>query len=130
MPSRAKDWIAQAQFDLEHAARSMEGGDFEWACFAAHQAAEKAIKGVFQSVAAQVIMGHAIHDMLGELQRTTRVPARLLESGRVLDRYYIATRYPNAHPAGAPHQHYTRIEASRAVRHAGQILRFCESRLS
>ena len=130
MPSRAHDWFAQAQFDLEHAIHSLESSDFEWACFAAHQAAEKAIKAVFQGMAAQVIMGHAIHDMLRELQRTVRVPARLLESGRVLDRYYIATRYPNAHPAGPPHRHYTRIEASRAIRHAGQIVRFCESRLS
>ncbi len=130
MPSRARDWFAQAEHDLGHASHSVEAKDYDWACFAAHQAAEKALKAVFQSIAAQVIMGHAIQDMLGELRRTLRVQGRLLESGRILDRYYIATRYPNAHPAGAPHQHYTRTEASRAIRHASQILRFCEGHLS
>ena len=130
MPSRAGDWLTQAQFDLGHATLSLGNGDFEWACFAAHQAAEKAIKAVFQSIAAQVIMGHALSDMLAELQRTIRVPSRLVASGRALDRHYIPTRYPNAHPAGAPHQHYTRIEATRAIKHADQIVRFCEGHLS
>lgn len=74
MPSRAADWFAQAQVDLNHAARSPEAGDFKWACFAAYQSAEKAIKAVFQRLAVQVIMGHAIHDMLVEFQRTVRVP--------------------------------------------------------
>ena len=130
MPSRARDWFAQAQFDLSHATYSLGNEDFEWACFAAHQAAEKAIKAVFQSLAAQVIIGHALHDLLAELGRTLQVPDQLLESGRVLDRHYIAPRYPNAHPAGAPHFHYTRAEATQAIGHASQIIRFCESNLS
>ena len=130
MPSRARDWFTQAQFDLGHATSSVENRDFEWTCFAAHQAAEKAVTAVFQNLAAQVIMGHAIHDMLAEFGRTLRVSARLLESRRVLDRHYIAPRYPNAHPSGAPHQHYTRTEATRAIRHADKIVRFCEGHLS
>jgi HEPN domain-containing protein len=43
---RHSDWLRQAQRDLEHARRSQEAGDYEWACFAAQQAAEKALKAL------------------------------------------------------------------------------------
>jgi len=45
--SRATDWLRQALRDLEHAKRSVELGDYEWACFAAQQAAEKAVKALY-----------------------------------------------------------------------------------
>ncbi len=47
MSNRYPDWFRQAEADLRHARHSLEQGDFEWSCFAAHQAAEKAIKAVF-----------------------------------------------------------------------------------
>ena len=40
---RAGDWFAQADRDLAHAEDSQEGGSHEWACFAGHQSAEKAV---------------------------------------------------------------------------------------
>jgi HEPN domain-containing protein len=46
MPNRALDWLKQAERDLEQAADSRRAGRHEWACFAAHQAAEKAIKAL------------------------------------------------------------------------------------
>lgn len=42
---RAEDWFSQAEHNLHHARRSVEIGDYAWACFAAHQAAEAALKG-------------------------------------------------------------------------------------
>jgi HEPN domain-containing protein len=50
MVSRASDWFRQALRDLEHAIRSLEQGDYEWACFAAHQASEKAVKALYQKL--------------------------------------------------------------------------------
>ena len=47
MANRYADWYRQAEADLRHARHSHEDGDFEWSCFAAHQAAEKALKAVF-----------------------------------------------------------------------------------
>ena len=44
MPSRYLDWWRQAERDLQHARHALEDEDYEWACFAAHQAAEKAVK--------------------------------------------------------------------------------------
>ena len=36
---------------------------------------------------------------------------------------YIPTRYPNAHPSGAPRSRYTRTEAERLIGHAAEIIR-------
>ena len=47
MADRSGDWMRQAEGDLEHAGLSACEGDYEWACFAAQQAAEKAIKAVY-----------------------------------------------------------------------------------
>jgi HEPN domain-containing protein len=41
MPARHMDWFRQAERDLEQAEDSMRAGRHEWACFAAHQAAEE-----------------------------------------------------------------------------------------
>lgn len=56
------------------------------------------------------------------------VPEELLEAAKVLDKYYIPTRYPDAHPAGPAARHYTRGEAEEAVRLAKGILAFAEER--
>ena len=96
MPSRAKDWLAQAERDLLHAQHSLDDGDYDWACIASHQASEKALKAVFQSIGAQVIIGHSLRDMVAELRGTVQSPQELSEAARVLDRYYISARYPDA----------------------------------
>jgi len=50
VPNRSKDWLAQAIRDLEHARSSKSEGRHEWACFAAHQAEEKAVKALHLSL--------------------------------------------------------------------------------
>jgi HEPN domain-containing protein len=49
MTNRANDWLRQADRDLEQAEDSRGAGRHEWACFAAHQAAEKAVKALHLS---------------------------------------------------------------------------------
>jgi hypothetical protein len=44
--NRSKDWLAQAVRDLEQARSSRSEERHEWACFAAQQAAEKAVKAL------------------------------------------------------------------------------------
>jgi HEPN domain-containing protein len=45
--NRARDWLEQALRDLAQAEDSRKAGRHEWACFAAQQAAEKAVKAFF-----------------------------------------------------------------------------------
>src|SRR3972149_11303866 len=122
MPSRAKDWLAQAERDLLHAQHSLDDGDYDWACFASHQASEKALKAVFQSIRAQVIIGHSLRDMVAEWRGTVQAPQELSEAARLLDRYYISARYPDAYPSGSPFQFYVRRDAEEAVGLAGKMV--------
>ena len=46
MTDRSKDWFDQAQRDLEQAKSSQKEDRHEWACFAAQQSAEKAVKAL------------------------------------------------------------------------------------
>lgn len=45
---RSKDWMDEAEGDLDHAKSDMERGFYNWACFSSQQASEKAVKAVFQ----------------------------------------------------------------------------------
>jgi HEPN domain-containing protein len=127
--SRAKDWLKQAQRDLAHARRAQEIGHFDWACFAAHQAAEKAVKALYQSAGGDA-RGHSVWGLLDQLPAPLRPPDDLVEAGRRLDRHYIPTRYPHAFPGGAPCERYAAPEAEEAIRDAERIVAFCTGHLA
>jgi HEPN domain-containing protein len=120
---RSRDWM-DAEGDLRHARSDLEAGYYDWACFSAQQAAEKAVKAVFERAGAEA-WGHAVADLLEELAGRHPVPERLRDIALELDKAYIPTRYPNAHPAGAPRTRYTRAEAERLIGYAHEILTFC-----
>ncbi len=105
MANRAGDWFNQALRDLEQAEHSRQTGHHEWACFAAQQAAEKAVKAL-------------------------RPPESLVAKAQVLDTAYIPSRYPNSHPEGAPFEHYGPIQGEEALQFAGEIVEFVRLHLA
>lgn len=123
--NRYKDWLEQARVNLEHAERSLAMGDHAWACFAAHQAAEAALKGLHLRHG-QIAWGHSILDLLDALPEHTRPDAEFLNEAGALDKYYIPTRYPDAHPAGPAARHYHEHEARGALSLAREVLEHCE----
>ena len=126
MPNRAKDWFAQAQRDLEQAKASQEDGRHEWACFAAQQAAEMAVKALHLSVG-QEAWGHVVARLLAELPFSA---GDLVDKAKLLDNFYVATRYANGHPEGAPFEHYGVLQSNEAIRYAGEIVEFVRARLA
>ncbi|MFN3286027.1 MAG: HEPN domain-containing protein [bacterium] len=125
---RSRDWWVQAQADLRHARHALEDGDFDWACFAAQQAAEKAVKAVFQRRHLEA-RGHVISILLKNLPSGIVVPEDVLDAARLLDKFYIPTRYPNSLEQGAPTEFYTRREAEEAIERAQSVLAFCADHL-
>lgn len=123
--NRSKDWFLQARSDLEHARKSLDIGDYDWACFAAQQAAEKAAKALHMKLH-QVAWGHSVFDLLHELPEELPAPESLLEKAKSLDRHYIPPRYPDAHPAGPSYRSYTRKDAEQAVSAATEVVEWCE----
>lgn len=129
MANRADDWFRQAVRDLEQAEESGRAGRHEWACFAAHQAAEKAIKAL-HLYHGQEAWGHVIARLLRALPEAASVPPTLVEKGRVLDNFYIPTCYPNGHPEGAPFEHYGPLQSEEAIRYAREIIEFARARMA
>jgi HEPN domain-containing protein len=129
MPNRTYDWFDQAMRDLEQAQDSRRAGRHEWACFAAQQAAEKAVKALHLHWK-QEAWGHIIARLLQELPETVPVPEKLIEKGRMLDNFYIPTRYPNSHPQGAPFEHYGPLQSEEATRYACEIVEFVRSQMA
>jgi len=126
---RSKDWLDEASGDLEHARNDVQSGFNNWACFSAQQAGEKAIKAVFQRMGAEA-WGHSVADLLKELSKKHDFPKELFNGALELDKAYIPTRYPNAHPSGSPRSRYTKEEARRLIRYAERIFKFCTDLLS
>jgi HEPN domain-containing protein len=126
MPNRARDWFAQAERDLDQAHASQRDGRHEWACFAAQQGAEMALKALHLSLG-QEAWGHVVARLLSELPAA---PTDLQEKAKVLDNFYVATRYANGHAEGAPFEHYGPIQSEEAIRYAGEIVEFVRARLA
>ena len=126
---RSRDWWVQAQADIQHARHSCQAADYDWACFAAHQGAEKAVKAVFQTIHLEA-RGHAVTLLLGNLPEDIAVPEDIVEAAKSLDKLYIPTRCPNGLEQGAPTEFYTRREAEEAIGLGQGILDFCARYLS
>jgi HEPN domain-containing protein len=125
---RSRDWLNQAERDLEQAEASSRDGFHEWACFAGQQAAEKAVKALIQSLRGEA-WGYsvvALIDMLPEELKPNNLRALALE----LDQAYIPSRYPNAHPAGFPGSRFTRKMSERLIGYAQQIVAYCREKVS
>jgi len=129
MATRARDWLRQAQRDLEHARRDATDGYYEWSCFSAQQAAEKAVKALYQHLGGEA-WGHAIKRLLEELPAEVGVTPQIVDAGRILDRFYIPTRYPNGFDDGTPADYYTAADCATAIGCAETIVRFCADRLA
>jgi HEPN domain-containing protein len=125
--NRSGDWFAQAERDLEQARESQQSGRHEWACFAAQQAAEKAVKALHLSLG-QEAWGHVIARLLAELPNS--LPAELADKAKILDNFYVATRYANGHPAGPPFEHYGKLQSNQAIQYASEILEFARDEMA
>lgn len=129
MTNRAQDWLRQALRDLEQADDSRGAGRHEWACFASHQAAEKAVKALHLANG-QEAWGHVVAKLLRELPARVAAADSLVEKGKVLDNFYVPSRYPNSHPAGAPFEHYGTLQSDEAIRYAREIIDYCRTEMA
>ncbi len=115
--NRSLDWLRQAQNDLEFAEQGIQTKHYSQVCFLAQQAAEKAIKAIayFQEFE---VRGHSV----AMIARSLGYNGEIEEAGKILDQYYISTRYPDALPGGAPFEFFTEKQARESLTKAALIL--------
>jgi len=125
--NRSRDWYAQAERDLDQARSSRAEDRHEWACFAAQQSAEKAVKALHLFLG-QEAWGHVVARLVRDLP--IPVAEDLVDKGKVLDNFYIPTRHANGHPEGAPFEHYGPLQSEEAIQYAGEILEFVRAQMA
>lgn len=128
--NRSGDWLRQADADLRHAELSAREGDCEWACFAAQQAAEKAVKALYLHLHGDP-WGHSLPALIKALPDpiSESMDPGLQDSARALDKQYIPARDPNGFAQGAPLDYFTENDAREAISHATSILEFGRSQI-
>jgi HEPN domain-containing protein len=133
MAERSADWMNQALRDLDQAEASMQADRHEWACFAAHQATEKALKALNLALGQQA-WGHtltrlwaAVPDKAG-LQPAP--PGAIEDRLRLLDGFYIPTRYPDSYPEGTPGEHFGRLQSEQGLSHANAIIQWARAAMA
>jgi len=117
-------WLRQAEEDLESARDSSKAEHYEWACFQSQQAAEKALKAFLHSKGFRAILTHSIRDLILDCSKYEEDFRSLLSQGKVLDAYYIPTRYPNALVGNEiPARYYSQEDATQCINYAELILK-------
>ncbi|MDQ3992011.1 MAG: HEPN domain-containing protein [Actinomycetota bacterium] len=121
-------WRGEADRALESARVQAGVGLHNWACFAAEQAAQLAVKALLHGLG----RGPWGHDLvrLGEMAESAgvAVPERLWSAMRRLGRHYIPSRYPDAHASGGAASHYGASDSDEAMADASEVLRFVDER--
>ncbi|MDJ0274234.1 MAG: HEPN domain-containing protein [Nitrososphaerota archaeon] len=90
-----EDWFYEACVDLEEAEDALSRGRNNWACFAAQQAAGKALKAAYLAIKRRRFP--RTHDLL-ELYLELRGEISVGDEGKIglLSSFYELSRYPNA----------------------------------
>ena len=129
LPGSGSDWIRHAKSDLSLAEQQTPPGVLhKTLCFHAQQAAEKAIKALYQVLHLDA-WGHTLSVLLASLPEPARPDASLVDVAKALDKHYIPTRYPNGFERGAPTDFYTHDEAALAIRQAEAIVEYCRRQI-
>lgn len=118
MTNRWKDWLLQSENDLEWGHSSAKAGFYSQACFIAQQVGEKALKAIAYKRGFDLVKSHSIRAIAVDLD----INGEIQEAGKELDLYYIAARYPDGLPEGAPFQGFSKQQASDALAKAELIV--------
>ena len=128
--AEALDWLEEARADLRHASRARRIGSNNWACFAAEQAAEKALKAfLIGALKKRPIHIHDLTTLHRQTQGRLRLHASIRNRLAELSSYYTTARYPNA-GLNRPSASITSTQARNAIEIAGGIIATVESQIA
>ncbi|ADI31180.1 HEPN domain-containing protein [Staphylothermus hellenicus] len=123
MRNEAIRWLDEALWDYETALILHREKRYNASAFYSHQAAEKAVKALLYFIN-EAPWGHSVRTLLLRYfeKKSINPDQELLRCARELDRHYIPSRYPNALPAGTPHEAYDEETSRRALEASKKIV--------
>jgi HEPN domain-containing protein len=129
-PEMARRWIDQAEHNLEVTRLHVQNGFWSDACFMAEQTAQVALKAYLYAQGERFIPIHSVHELASECEKRDAGFSRAVEWGKVLDKYYIPARYPDAlAPPAVPYKSFIEAEARQALSHAEGIVSLVKARI-
>jgi HEPN domain-containing protein/predicted nucleotidyltransferase len=119
----ARRWLAQAEHSLGMTRLLLQGGFWAGACFHAEQTAQLALKAFLYGVGRRFINIHSVRELAAQCSKDDSEFSPFVDYGTFLDRYYLATRYPDALPDPAvPFESFTEQEAQQALAFATEMV--------
>lgn len=118
MDSRSSVWLRQAEGENKWAKDAFDSGNWALVCYLCQQASEKALKAIAFSQGVTQVRSHSTFEIAASLE----IDGELADASRILDQYYMTTRYPDALPGGAPCDMFVRSQAEEAIRLADLFL--------
>jgi len=109
-------WLDQAEHNLEVAKNNFKSLFYSDACFMAEQTAQVALKAFIIYHRKRYISEHSIQELAKISSGYDKRFEDLIEAGKIIDRYYIPTRYPDALAKPAvPYKTYMEKDAQEAI---------------
>ena len=126
----ARRWLAQAENELNITRSLADSGFWSGACFHAEQTAQLALKAFLYLKGRRFINIHSIRALVQECGKEDTHFLAHENAGLVLDRFYLATRYPDVLPEPAiPFEAFTQQEARQALDFAEEIFGLAKQRI-
>ena len=127
--SQAARWLQQAEHDLRAAEFAMSGEFHALACFLCHQAGEKSVAGYLFARGADHVWGHALSDLCEDAMQLDASFDVIKSVAMLLDKYHHPTRYPTGLPGGVPADVYDRVDSTRALEVAQDVVTFVSGKI-
>lgn len=123
MAERIAAWFRQSGHDLRHAEAALAAGTFDWACLAAAQAADKAIRGVLPGHDAKVLGQQNLLVLIDRLAAEAGLDLQddLKDDARTLMQGLAVLAGQCTYDGIAPFELITRTQAQSAVAAAGRL---------
>lgn len=129
-PEAGLRWLRQAEHDLDVAQKHRAGENYSDACFMAEQASQKALKGFLIAQGRRSIPIHSVAQLTEERSQIDNDFSNHIAPARILDQFYIPTRYPDAlAPPAVPFESYTKEQGGKAVQAARAIVSLVRQKL-
>lgn len=118
---QAEEWLQKAEEDKRSIKAILaEDGAPSTACFLSQQMAEKSLKSLMTFHGKQFRKVHDLLQLAAELRRAEPKIKELIDQLKILNQYYVATRYPGDFPE------FTFEEAQKAYEAANRVKEFVE----
>ncbi|MHA1252568.1 MAG: HEPN domain-containing protein [Candidatus Helarchaeota archaeon] len=128
MRDEYRRWFREGIENLEIARILCREKKYNSASFYSQQAAEMVAKALLFKFNEHP-WGHSIRELLLRYAAKLNIMLEkdLLDCARELDRHYIPSRYPNAHPSGTSYEAYDEKTALNAIQCAEIIINYVKS---